>query len=178
MCPGKIPEAAACLPTVITCRLAGRDKNPPIAINHGELEKTARGNAHCVHVCSSSPSFSLSLSLPDSSDLSYARVIFPVAASHRASVFCLSNSVVTGSAAGISPLSPLNAIPYDRDKTLESHLKLVIAVPYDYRTYRDSDRKHWPRCEAQSPSSTFGCERKRERKGNLLYSDVVSWGRK
>lgn len=45
MCPGKIAEATACLPPVITCRLVGRDKNPPIAINHGELEKTARGNA-------------------------------------------------------------------------------------------------------------------------------------
>lgn len=44
-------KAQACLPTVITCRLAGRDKNPPIAINHGELEKTARGNAHraCIY---------------------------------------------------------------------------------------------------------------------------------
>jgi len=39
---------------------------------------------------------------------------------------------VTGFATGIFPLSPLNAIPYDRDKTSESHLKLVIAVRLPY----------------------------------------------
>lgn len=174
MCSGKILEATTCLPTVITCRLAGRDKNPPIAINHGELEKTARGNAHRVHVYSSSPSLLLSLSLPDSSNLSYARVIFLVAAPHRASVFCLSNNVVTGSAAGISPLSPLNAIPYDRDKTLESHLKLVIAAPYDYRTDRDSPIGNIDR------GAKYNCvrlrEEKRERK--IYSSDIISCERK
>lgn len=63
MWPGKIPEATACLPTVITCRLAGWDKNPPIAINHGELEKTARGNAHRIYLVFS-PSLLLFQILP------------------------------------------------------------------------------------------------------------------
>lgn len=70
----------------------------------------------------------------------------------RASARCLSDSVVTGSAAEISPLSQLNAIPYDRDKTSESHLKLVTAAPRDYRT-PGSDRKHQQRCE--TPSRSF-----------------------
>lgn len=58
-------KPTACLPTVITCHLAGRDKNPPIAINHGELEKTARGNAHRAYTLIFSSlllSFSLLLS--------------------------------------------------------------------------------------------------------------------
>jgi len=111
-CPGKIPEATAYLPTVITCRLAGQSKNPPIAINHGELEKTARGNAYHVHIYSSFPFLSpLSLSL----SLFLSRGFFQScvharnfsrhsAASRIRRRFWLSESVVTGSATGNFPL--------------------------------------------------------------------------
>lgn len=160
--PGKIPGATACcLPTdqVITCRLAGRDKNPPIAINHGELEKTARGNAH---ICASFPYLPLSFSLARARARTHVLLLAP--APRAPSVFCFSDSVVTGSAAGISTLSPLNAIPYDRDKTSESHLKLVMAVPRDYRTLRSET--------SAEVRNTIAFAKERERRRNLLYSIV------
>lgn len=118
-------------------------KNSPIAINHGELEKTAGLRQHVA------PSLSLSLSLflrlafraiqvgtfasfyPMSRRRSLQFAVFiplpmifssPLKRARRLHRGRPSASVVTRSTAAISSLLPLNAIPYDRSQASESHL--------------------------------------------------------
>lgn len=142
----------ACLPSVITChsalpKPAGQpEKFPPIAINHGELEKTVGSTAgqHVTfHVLSSSllPPFSTRRyklmyafvvvavpsflrSLFDSPSL----VIFILFLSFPLLFFFFSSFPREGSfrdwfqRRDISSLLPLNAIPCDRVQASESHL--------------------------------------------------------